>query len=144
MPKWDGGLGSPNVFAPASVADTDLKIAWLMEFFGTQRSKHWFDDLTFRGLMRLRGMESCAPEALAEAFYGRMKAYEDGFNTGDARQLDKPLARNLLGEDAKPGDAEALSDYAIAAQAKLAQQAGEELMFSALPEFPAAPVRAGA
>ena len=71
IPKWDGGLGSPNVFAPASVADTDLKIAWLMEFFGTQRSKHWFDDLTFRGLMRLRGMESCAPEALAEAFYGR-------------------------------------------------------------------------
>lgn len=65
------GLGSPNVFAPASIADTDLKIAWLMEFFGTQRSKHWFDDLTFRGLMRLRGMESCAPEALAEAFYGR-------------------------------------------------------------------------
>lgn len=71
IPKWDGGLGSPNVFAAASVADTDAKIAWLMEFFGSQRSKHWFDDLTFRGLMRLRGMECCAPEALAEAFYGR-------------------------------------------------------------------------
>lgn len=83
-------------------------------------------------------------KAMAEAFYGRMKAYEDGFNTGDARQLDEPLARNLLGDDAKPGDAKALSDYAIAAQARLAQQPGEELMFSALPEFPAAPVRAGA
>ena len=35
------------------------------------RSKHWFDDLTFRGLMRLRGLERRAPENLAEGFYAR-------------------------------------------------------------------------
>jgi LmbE family N-acetylglucosaminyl deacetylase len=71
IPKWDGGLGSPNLFVPASVADADAKIAALMECFPTQAGKHWFDDLTFRGLMRLRGLECSAPEGLAEAFYAR-------------------------------------------------------------------------
>ena len=71
IPKWDGGLGAPNLFVPASVADADAKIAALMECFPTQAGKHWFDDLTFRGLMRLRGLECAAPEGLAEAFYAR-------------------------------------------------------------------------
>lgn len=71
IPKYDGGLGSPNVFVPASVADTDRKIEILMRCFPSQASKHWFEDLTFRGLMRLRGLECCAPEHLAEGFYGR-------------------------------------------------------------------------
>jgi LmbE family N-acetylglucosaminyl deacetylase len=71
IPKYDGDLGSPNFFVPASVADTDRKIALLMKCFVSQVSKHWFEDLTFRGLMRLRGLECCAPEHLAEAFYAR-------------------------------------------------------------------------
>jgi len=71
IPKWDGGLGAPNLFVPARVADTDAKIAALMACFPTQAGKHWFDDLTFRGLMRLRGLECAAPEGLAEAFYAR-------------------------------------------------------------------------
>jgi LmbE family N-acetylglucosaminyl deacetylase len=71
IPKWDGGLGSPNLFVPASVADADAKIAALMQCFPSQAGKHWFEDLTFRGLMRLRGLECCAPEGLAEAFYAR-------------------------------------------------------------------------
>ena len=71
IPKWDGGLGSPNLFVPASVADADAKIGALMQCFPSQAGKHWFDDLTFRGLMRLRGLECCAPEGLAEAFYAR-------------------------------------------------------------------------
>ena len=41
-----------------------------MAHFGSQRSKHWFDDETFRGLARLRGMECRAPERYAEAFFG--------------------------------------------------------------------------
>ena len=71
IPKWDGGLGSPNLFVPASAADTDRKVKILMECFGTQVDKHWFDDLTFRGLMRLRGLECAAPEDMAEAYYTR-------------------------------------------------------------------------
>ena len=42
-----------------------------MQCFASQRGKHWFEDLTFRGLMRLRGLECCAPEHLAEGFYAR-------------------------------------------------------------------------
>ena len=71
IPKWDGGLGAPNLLVPASVADADAKSAALMECFPSQAGKHWFDDLTFRGLMRLRGLECSAPEGLAEAFYAR-------------------------------------------------------------------------
>jgi hypothetical protein len=40
-----------------------------MTAFGTQRSKHWFDEETFRGLMRIRGLESNA--RYAEAFVAR-------------------------------------------------------------------------
>ena len=71
IPKYDGGLGSPNAFVPATVADADRKIELLMRHFPSQAQKHWFEDLTFRGLMRLRGLECCAPEGLAEAFYAR-------------------------------------------------------------------------
>jgi LmbE family N-acetylglucosaminyl deacetylase len=71
IPKWDGGMGTPNLFVPATVTDTDTKIRLLMECFASQADKHWFDDLTFRGLMRLRGLECNAPEYLAEAFYAR-------------------------------------------------------------------------
>lgn len=71
IPKYDGDMGAPNFFIPATVADADRKIEILMECFPTQASKHWFDDLTFRGLMRIRGLECRAREHLAEAFYAR-------------------------------------------------------------------------
>lgn len=71
IPKYDGGLGSPNFFVPATVTDADRKIELLLRCFASQAGKHWFEDLTFRGLMRLRGLECCAPEHLAEAFYAR-------------------------------------------------------------------------
>jgi hypothetical protein len=45
-----------------------------MAHFGSQRSKQWFDDETFRGLARIRGMECRAPERYAEAFFARKVA----------------------------------------------------------------------
>jgi len=42
----------------------------------SQTSKHWFDAETFMGLMRLRGLESNAPDRYAEAFYARKLALE--------------------------------------------------------------------
>jgi hypothetical protein len=42
-----------------------------MECFGTQSGKHWFDEETFNGLMRLRALECNAASKRAEAFYGR-------------------------------------------------------------------------
>ena len=71
IPKWDGDLGQPNVYIPASAAAMTRKIELLETHFATQRGKDWFDAETFRGLARLRGMECRAPERYAEAFHGR-------------------------------------------------------------------------
>lgn len=71
IPKYDGDLGSPNVFVEL---DRDLcqeKVRLLMRHFRTQSNKHWFEPETFLGLLRLRGMECASPTAYAEAFYGR-------------------------------------------------------------------------
>lgn len=69
IPKWDGDMGRPNFYMPVTAEVLERKIALLIKHFGTQRSKHWFDDETFRGLCRLRGMECRAPERYAEGFY---------------------------------------------------------------------------
>ena len=71
IPKFDGDLGSPNVFVPLDKATCELKAQYLNQAFGSQRDKHWFTPETFMGLMRLRGMECRAPGGYAEAFYSR-------------------------------------------------------------------------
>jgi LmbE family N-acetylglucosaminyl deacetylase len=71
IPKWDGDLGQPNLYVPVSARALQRKIELLMLHFGSQRSKQWFDQETFRGLARLRGMECRAPELYAEAFFAR-------------------------------------------------------------------------
>jgi LmbE family N-acetylglucosaminyl deacetylase len=71
IPKWDGDLGRPNLYVPVSAAAMARKADLLMRHFGSQRSKHWFDEETFRGLARLRGLECNAPERYAEAFVSR-------------------------------------------------------------------------
>lgn len=71
IPKWDGDLGRPNVYMPIATAALERKIELLDKYFGTQRSKDWFDAETFRGLARLRGVECRAPERFAEAFVMR-------------------------------------------------------------------------
>jgi LmbE family N-acetylglucosaminyl deacetylase len=71
VPKWDGGLGQPNVYVPVSRQEADAKVAALMAAYGSQRSRDWFTRDTFMGLMRLRGVECRAPSGLAEAFHGR-------------------------------------------------------------------------
>jgi LmbE family N-acetylglucosaminyl deacetylase len=68
IPKWDGDLGQPNTYVPMSPRLMERKIALLLEHFGTQRAKDWFDAETFWGLARLRGMECRAPGGYAEAF----------------------------------------------------------------------------
>lgn len=80
-------------------------------------------------------------KAMAEAFYGRMRAYKAGLDAGDAAALAEPLARNLLSEGAPDGAANALGAYALAARDRLAAQEGETLMFTSMPDFPPPPVR---
>jgi len=69
--KKDGDLGQPNTYVPLDEATVHRKIQLLMEGFGSQRDKTWFSEDAFLGLMRLRGIEACAPSGYAEAFYGR-------------------------------------------------------------------------
>jgi LmbE family N-acetylglucosaminyl deacetylase len=71
IPKWDGDFGQPNLYVQIAPATLQRKIDLLMAHFGTQRPKHWFDEETFRGLARLRGLECRAPERYAEAFFAR-------------------------------------------------------------------------
>jgi LmbE family N-acetylglucosaminyl deacetylase len=71
IPKWDGDLGRPNVYAALELRVLEQKIDLLLRHFGTQRSKDWFDAETFRGLARIRGMECRAESGYAEAFVVR-------------------------------------------------------------------------
>jgi LmbE family N-acetylglucosaminyl deacetylase len=69
IPKWDGDLGQPNLYVGLSEEILDRKVELLHRHFGSQRSKAWFDEETFRGLARLRGME--CRRRYAEAFFAR-------------------------------------------------------------------------
>lgn len=71
IPKYDGDLGRPSVFAPLDSDVWQTKVQYLMTAFESQRSKNWFHESTFQSLMRLRGMECNAPSGYAEAFYCR-------------------------------------------------------------------------
>ncbi len=71
IPKYDGDLGRPNVYVPLPEDLCNAKVKYLLEGFPTQRNKHWFTEDTFYSLLRLRGIESFAPDKYAEAFYGR-------------------------------------------------------------------------
>lgn len=69
IPKWDGDLMQPNLYVPVDPQDVDAKVAVLRDVFSSQRNKHWFDEETFRGLMRIRGLESNT--RYSEAFFAR-------------------------------------------------------------------------
>ena len=69
VPKWDGDLGQPSAYVALDAETLDRKLSLLHEHFPSQRTKPWFDDETFRGLARLRGVE--AGVRYAEAFHVR-------------------------------------------------------------------------
>lgn len=70
IPKWDGDLSTPNLYAPVSARAARRKVAILTRAFASQRGKDWFSDEVFFGLMRLRGMECRSRSGFAEAFFG--------------------------------------------------------------------------
>ncbi len=71
IPKYDGDLGTPNVFVHLEETVCRRKIEHILSFFQTQAQNQWFTKDTFQAIMRLRGVESNSPTQLAEAFYGR-------------------------------------------------------------------------
>ena len=68
IPKYDADLGRPNVYVTAAPADIEGKLQSL-RVFRSQHARQWFDDETFRGLARVRGLECNSPSRYAEAFY---------------------------------------------------------------------------
>ena len=71
IPKYDGDFGSPNVFVPLGRAIARRKVETIQSHFASQMARHWFKDDLFEAVMRVRGMESNADEAMAEAFFCR-------------------------------------------------------------------------
>ncbi len=71
IPKYDGDIGSPNVFVELSESVCREKVANLLASFKSQASKPWFSEDVFLSLLRLRGMECNASSRYAEAFYCR-------------------------------------------------------------------------
>lgn len=71
IPKYDGDLGTPNVFVRLQEELCQEKVTRLCRHFQTQGNKHWFSPDTFLALMRLRGIECASETKYAEGFYGR-------------------------------------------------------------------------
>jgi LmbE family N-acetylglucosaminyl deacetylase len=71
IPKYEGDLGTPNLFVPLARAIADRKVELIVKHFASQTTRTWFRPDTFHGLMSVRGVECNAPEARAEAFHVR-------------------------------------------------------------------------
>jgi LmbE family N-acetylglucosaminyl deacetylase len=71
IPKYDGDLGSPNLFVHLDEAICRRKVRAITSMFQTQLNRHWFTDDTFFSLLRLRGIEAASPTGYAEGFYCR-------------------------------------------------------------------------
>ena len=71
IPKFEGDLGSPNLFVPLTRAVADRKVELLLKHFASQAQRSWFRADTFHGLMSIRGVECVAAEGRAEAFHAR-------------------------------------------------------------------------
>ena len=69
IPKYDGDLGNPNLYVGLSESQVVQKIRNICRIFQTQKEKQWFDEETFKAILRLRGVECNSPSKFAEAFY---------------------------------------------------------------------------
>ena len=67
IPKWDGDVGQPSHYVGLSEAQARRKFELLDEHFPSQRSRDWWDEELFLGLMRVRGME--CRHRYAEGFF---------------------------------------------------------------------------
>ena len=75
IPKYDGDLSTPNAYVSLPKEVATRKIELLLKHFKSQASsKHWFDEESFRALLRIRGLECASLSRYAEAFYARKLA----------------------------------------------------------------------
>jgi LmbE family N-acetylglucosaminyl deacetylase len=71
IPKYEGELGSPNLFVPLVEPVYRKKLQYILDSFQSQHHRSWFDPETFLAILRLRGVECNAPSKYAEAFFCR-------------------------------------------------------------------------
>jgi LmbE family N-acetylglucosaminyl deacetylase len=71
IPKYDGDLSIPNVYAHVNNFVAKRKISLIMKGFPSQKEKKWFNEKTFQAILTLRGIESNSPTKYAEAFHCR-------------------------------------------------------------------------
>ena len=69
IPKYEGDLSTPSAYVELTRAQVERKIRILLASYRTQHAKRWFTADTFRGLMRVRGIESGAASGWAEGFH---------------------------------------------------------------------------
>jgi LmbE family N-acetylglucosaminyl deacetylase len=70
IPKYDGDLGTPNVYVHLNDLYATKKIDLVLKNFKSQRERIWFDEEAFRSILRIRGIESNSTR-YAEGFYCR-------------------------------------------------------------------------
>jgi len=69
IPKYDGDFGNPNLHICLTESHVTQKTSHICNIFQTQKEKQWFDEETFRSILKLRGVECNSPSRFAEAFY---------------------------------------------------------------------------
>ena len=72
IPKYEGDLGTPNVFFDLPAAVGRRKIELILKHFPSRAGRSWFRPETFEAVMRIRGVECNASEGWA----GRSTAAE--------------------------------------------------------------------
>ncbi|GAB2813740.1 PIG-L family deacetylase [Actinocorallia aurea] len=65
--KWESDLAQPGLFVPLTAETVAEKIDLLHRCYPSQTGRTWFDDETFRGLARIRGVQ--CNSRYAEAFH---------------------------------------------------------------------------
>lgn len=65
--KWDGDLAQPQAYLPVGAPTLAEKVALLHAHYPSQHGRSWFDEETFVGLARVRGVQCHA--RYAEAFH---------------------------------------------------------------------------
>ena len=71
VPKYDGDLGTPNLYVELPAWAVEAKVRLIIDTFGSQATRDWFTEETFRALLRLRGVECRSASGFAEGLYAR-------------------------------------------------------------------------
>jgi LmbE family N-acetylglucosaminyl deacetylase len=77
--KWESDLPDPSVYQPIPLATAMRKTKLLHECYPSQVGRQWFDEETFLGLMRLRGVQ--CHSRYAEAFVAEKAVIHFGDTT---------------------------------------------------------------